>query len=175
MTKPLGYPVESISAKPDLSHGRSPTSGSRRGACPPCGAGETSVLFPATDRRYATTRKLFQIVECKGCRLIRLDPRPAAQELRSYYPPGCWIEPEDAITDRLEVFYRRLVLRGHLRFTERALRESEAQGIVLDVGCSSRAFLEMLAERGRKPVVGLDFALDESPAACPSRLRVALP
>ena len=165
MAKPLEYLVEPTSAKSDLSHDRSFFAESRGGPCPACGAGEASVLFAATDRRYATTAKLFQIVECEHCRLIRLDPRPTPWELRSYYPTGCWMESQTTVPGRLEEFYRRLVLRGHLRFTERALRESEAQGIVLDVGCGSRTFLEMLAERGRKNVVGLDFALDASPAA----------
>lgn len=134
-------------------------------ACPECGSPESRVLFPATDRLYGTTDRSFQIVECRGCRLIRLHPQPTPLELRNYYPPEFWIEPEATVTDRLEILYRRFVLRGHLRFVERALEESEEQGMVLDVGCGSGVFLNLLAERAHKNVVGLDFALDAATAA----------
>ena len=175
--------MESTSAKSNLTHDQPSSPGFPADACPACGGTETCVLFAATDRLYATTTKLFQIVECKQCRLIRLHPQPTPQELRDYYPADYWIEPEASIADRLEMFYRRLVLRDHLRFAERALRDSEEPGIVLDVGCGSGMFLKMLAERaakverggnvergakverGRKIVVGLDFALDAATAA----------
>lgn len=161
--------MDSVSAKPSLSHDPSAIPGAQRDACPACGATEMCVLFAATDRLYATTGRLFQIVECKQCRLIRLHPQPMPQELRDYYPADYWIEPEATVTDRLAKFYRRLVLRDHLHFAERAIRESEAQGIVLDVGCGSGVFLNMLAERAggteRRRVVGLDFALDAATAA----------
>jgi len=65
----------------------------------------------------------------------------------------------------MEQIYRRFVLRDHLRFVERALRESEETGLVLDVGCGGGLFLQMLAERGAKKVVGLDFSLDAANVA----------
>jgi SAM-dependent methyltransferase len=140
--------------------------------CPACGSLEAQVLFAATDRVYATTDRVFQIVECRQCRLIRLHPRPTPRELRDYYPPEYWIEPETTVTDRLEIFYRRFVLRDHVRFVARSFREweetrGEAEGstLVLDVGCGGGAFLQMLAERGRMKVIGLDFALDAATVA----------
>jgi SAM-dependent methyltransferase len=135
------------------------------GGCPACGAPEPRVLFSATDRLYATTTRFFQIVECRKCRLIRLDPQPSPLELRDYYPPNYWFVPEATAADRLEQWYRRFVLRDHLRFVERALAESEEQGIVLDVGCGGGLFLQMLAERRNVKVVGLDFSLDAANVA----------
>jgi SAM-dependent methyltransferase len=123
------------------------------------------VLFSATDRLYHTTDKIFQIVECRNCRLIRLDPQPEPLELRDYYPPGYWFIPETTTADRLEQRYRRFVMRDHLHFVERALKESEEAGVVLDVGCGGGLFLQMLAERQKVPVVGLDFSLDAANAA----------
>jgi SAM-dependent methyltransferase len=101
-------------------------------------------------------------------------------ELREYYPPDYWFVPESTTADRLEQWYRRMVMRDHLHFVERALRESEEQGPVLDVGCGGGLFLQMLAERGAKQVVGLDFSLDAAavawkrsgvPAVCSSLAR----
>lgn len=142
-----------------------PAAAAVRGVCPACDFEESSVLFEATDRVYATTEKVFQIVECGQCRLIRLHPQPTPWELLGYYPPGYWIEPESSLIDRLEGFYRRVVLRDHVRFVERALEESGEEGLVLDVGCGTGAFLKMLAERGHTHVAGVEFALDAARAA----------
>jgi hypothetical protein len=45
--------------------------------CPACESREARILFEATDRLYQTTRKRFRVIECRHCRLLRLDPRPA--------------------------------------------------------------------------------------------------
>ena len=133
--------------------------------CPACSGVGSQVLFPATDRIFGTTDKVFHIVECRQCRLIRLHPQPTPRELRDYYPRDYWIEPETTVTDKLEVLYRRFVLRDHLRFVERALAESGEPGLVVDVGCGSGAFLKMLRDRGRNKIVGIEWALDAAAAA----------
>jgi SAM-dependent methyltransferase len=122
-------------------------------------------LFSATDRLYHTTNRYFQIVECRDCRLIRLHPQPSPMELRDYYPAGYWFVPESGAADRLEQWYRRFVLRDHLRFVERALTESEEEGLILDVGCGGGLFLQMLRERRDCRVAGLDFSLDAANVA----------
>lgn len=86
-------------------------------------------------------------------------------ELRDYYPPHYWFVPETNTADRLEQWYRRFVLRDHLHFVERALTESEEEGLVLDVGCGGGLFLQMLAERRNVRVTGLDFSLDAANVA----------
>jgi SAM-dependent methyltransferase len=58
----------------------------------------------------------------------------------------------------MEEWYRRTVLRDHLRFVTRALEESGETGRVLDVGCGGGLFLGMLRERGHR-VLGLDFSV----------------
>ena len=72
------------------------------GVCPACSSAEASLLFSATDRLYATTDKVFQIIECRQCRLIRLHPQPKPGELRDYYPPEFWFVPGTTVADRLE-------------------------------------------------------------------------
>jgi SAM-dependent methyltransferase len=61
--------------------------------------------------------------------------------------------------------YRRFVLRDHLQFVERAVRDCREDGVVLDVGCGGGLFLSMLAERGAERVLGLDSSLDAAQAA----------
>jgi SAM-dependent methyltransferase len=115
------------------------------------------VLFEGTDRLYRTTRKRFRVVECDACRLMRLEPRPGPEELRRYYPENYWFAPEPGTAARLEEAYRRFVLRDHLNFVRRALRDAGQQGPVLDVGCGGGLFLRMLKEDGTR-VAGLDFS-----------------
>ncbi len=80
------------------------------------------------------------------CRLMQLALHlltPA--ELERYYPGNYWFEPESSAASRLEEIYRRFVLRDHVRFVERALKECGESGPVLDVGCGGGLFLGLLA------------------------------
>jgi SAM-dependent methyltransferase len=140
--------------------------GSREfGQCPACDSPLARLLFTAGDRRCATTNRVFQIVECCGCRLIRLYPQPGPEELRSFYPPEYWLPPEHDLDSRLRQKYRRLALADDVRFVERALRESEEKGILLDVGCGDGFLLSILAAAGDRPAIGLDFSLDAARSA----------
>jgi SAM-dependent methyltransferase len=133
-------------------------------ACPLCGNDRASVVLRQTDRLYQTTDKLFAVVRCAHCGLLRLDPQPAGEELRSYYPEAYWFAPDTSLVARLEEGYRRTVLRGHVRFVARALRRSKARGPLLDVGCGGGLFLGMMRQRGFR-VVGLDFSRDAATVA----------
>lgn len=124
---------------------------------------DVRTLFSATDRLYHTTDKSFLVVECKSCRLIRLEPRPSDKELAAYYPSEYWYEPAADAASRIEEAYRRFVLRDHLNFVVRALEDSGERGLVLDVGCGGGLFLQMLRERGF-PVLGLETS--HSAAQC---------
>ena len=53
--------------------------------------------------------------------------------------------------------YRRFVLRDHVRFAARAIRDSGAHGPLLDAGCGGGLFLGMMRERGFR-VLGLDYS-----------------
>lgn len=55
----------------------------------------------------------------------------------------------------MEERYRRFVIRDHVSFVSRAIRESGEQGWVLDVGCGGGLFLRCLSEQGLS-VLGLE-------------------
>jgi SAM-dependent methyltransferase len=133
-------------------------------ACVACGAEGFEPVFRASDRLYHTTAKEFSVVRCRGCGLLRLDPRPEADELRGYYPGNYWFAPDESAASKLEERYRRLVLRDHVRFVERALRESSARGPLLDAGCGGGLFLGMMRERGFR-VLGLDVSREAASMA----------
>ncbi len=126
-------------------------------ACVACGAERFDAVFQASDRLYHTTTKQFLLVRCQTCGLLRLDPRPDANELRAYYPDDYWFAPDESAASKLEERYRRLVLRDHVRFVERAMRQSSARGPLLDAGCGGGLFLGMMRQRGFH-VLGLDVS-----------------
>lgn len=151
--------------------------------CPACDQPQYRVLFHVTDRLYRTTQEIFRIVQCCECGLIRLDPWPAPDQLRRYYPDQYWYAPQACAADRLEEAWRRLVLSDHVEFVRRALRETGESGWVLDVGCGGGLFLRLLKEHGW-PVVGLDLSAraaavawkhNRTPAVCASLSAAPLP
>jgi SAM-dependent methyltransferase len=122
-----------------------------------CGSEGATPLFRQTDRLYHTTSREFAVVRCESCGLARLDPQPSPQELREYYPESYWFAPEGGAASRLEETYRRAVLADHVRFVVSALRQSPAQGRLLDVGSGGGLFLGMMRARGFRGV-GLDIS-----------------
>jgi len=114
-------------------------------------------LFEATDRLYGATDRKFHIVECRRCRLLRLEPRPTAAELPSYYPDNYWFDPDPSAAGRLEEAYRRIVLGDHLSFVRRAIESSHESGAIVDVGCGGGLFPRMLREQGI-PAIGMDYS-----------------
>ncbi len=133
-------------------------------ACVLCGSGVASRVMRGSDRLYHTTTREFDVVRCGECGMLRLDPQPAPEELRKYYPENYWFAPDTSATGRMEEAWRRLVLRDHVRFVAQALQASQSKGPVLDVGCGGGLFLGMLRERGYR-VVGLDFSREAAAVA----------
>lgn len=134
------------------------------GPCPACESTDATLLFRGTDRLYHTTDKVFSVIECANCRLVRLHPWPDPGELRAYYPENYWFSPQQDTAARAEELYRRFVLRDHINFAVNALESSRENGPVLDVGCGGGLFLRLLSERGYR-VMGLDFSLDAAKVA----------
>jgi len=143
-------------------------------ACLVCGGERWAPMFTAPDRLYRTTEKEFAVVRCQECGLMRLDPQPAAEELRRYYPENYWFAPDESTGSRMAEAYRRVVLRDHVRFVAQALGGGRARGRLLDVGCGGGLFLGMMRERGYA-VVGLDVSHEaaamawrrqQAPAVC---------
>jgi SAM-dependent methyltransferase len=132
--------------------------------CPACGRQKATTLYRATDRLYGTTTEEFTIVECAGCKLIRLEPQPQLSELYKYYPRSYWFAPGDHAAERLEETYRRTVMGDHVRFVQRAFENSGETGPILDVGCGGGLFLNMMARKGA-PVMGLDISVEAARVA----------
>jgi SAM-dependent methyltransferase len=160
--------VQSFASGADLngsaSRGAGDGPGTPRKECPGCGETGARTLFHGRDRLYHTTDKSFLLVECKNCRLIRLEPRPSLSELTAYYPAEYWYAPEEDTASKIEESYRRFVLRDHVNFVMRAVANSGHTGLVVDVGCGGGLLLRMLRERGLS-VLGLEKSHQAANAA----------
>lgn len=121
-------------------------------------------LCHGTDKLYQTTDKVFLVVECRECKLIRLYPWPEADEIRQYYPENYWYDPGGDAADRLAEFWRRFVLRDHVKFVRKAIESVEGTGPVLDVGCGGGLFLREL-NLPQNEIVGLDFSVNAASVA----------
>jgi SAM-dependent methyltransferase len=133
-------------------------------ACLLCGSPRSAAVFRASDRLFGTTTEEFAVVRCGECGLMRLDPPPPPEKLARFYPDAYWFSPDQTAAGRLEEAYRRLVLRDHVRFVDRALRSTRAQGPLLDVGCGGGLFLRLMRARGFR-AIGLDFSAQAAAVA----------
>lgn len=137
--------------------------------CPACGEPHARRLFRGTDRLYGTTKRQFHVIECTRCRLIRLDPQPSPADLAHFYPRHYWFNAanEDRVSPLAEL-YRRLVIRDHVSFVDRAVRSATVpagqKAMVLDVGCGGGLLLHYLQRRGHR-VTGLDYSIDAAAIA----------
>ena len=127
--------------------------------CLLCGQTAARPQLQGYDRLYRTTARTFDVVACAGCGLLRLSPRPLEAELAQYYPQQYWFSGDRSLAGRLEEAFRRLLIRDHARFLQRAYRHAGGAGPLLDVGCGGALLAAVLRQRGI-PAIGLDASLD---------------
>lgn len=132
--------------------------------CPACQSAEVKTLCRGEDFLSRATERLFLIVECKECRMVRLYPRPDPVDLRRFYPLQ---EPGDAHADApgfWKQMLRRFLFSDHVLFVRRALAEVPGNGPILDVNCGTGLFLREL-NLPQHRLVGLDFSADSAAIA----------
>ena len=131
-------------------------------ACNLCGADDVLHLF---SRRDELTRHpaAFNVVRCRHCGLIYVNPRPSLKDIGQFYPPAfvsyqfeadgsgdpglrSWLLAR--ITDAISAQRLRVVARRH------GLGPSTK---VLDVGCGKGGFLARVARDFGCDVTGIDF------------------
>ncbi len=99
----------------------------------------------------------FQIMRCRECGLLFLNPRPTLAEIGRYYCYGAYRQEfAPAVEDEpswLRRWNRRYSLNKLCRFVEKVKPEG---GRLLDVGCGTGNFLAQMQKRGAWEVYGLD-------------------
>jgi SAM-dependent methyltransferase len=110
--------------------------------CDLCGADEVKLI---------TVSNGFNLVKCRKCGFVYINPRPPQKILRDYYQ-GYFLE-EDEHIDAWKREFRSL----YLEVRNRINKAHKAKGRILDIGCSFGFFLELMRDDGWD-VFGLDYS-----------------
>jgi SAM-dependent methyltransferase len=130
-----------------------------------CGAGDDVVLI-GHDRLQGLPGK-FRVVRCRGCALMRTNPRPARSSIGAYYLPeyGPYLGTRiTSQTDRPRSFWRSMARRVFPFNAERL--PPLKPGRMLEVGCASGEFMHRMAARGWE-VEGIEFSPEAAASARP--------
>jgi SAM-dependent methyltransferase len=102
--------------------------------CPICGSNDIQKWLQAPDRFHARPQ-LFQLLRCPSCSLVWLDNPPSAEEMPYHYG--------DVYHDVISSIGEAEILRRWQK-QRQVVSELKSGGALLDVGCSSGAFLSTL-------------------------------
>ena len=103
--------------------------------CPLCAKELFFKLFQAQEYVFLKKQR-FQLVCCKACGLVFLNPQPSQQELQEFYPPELFVDKIDSFRVNTPQFMFLRKIKEATRF--------DKKGILLDVGCGPGYFLPSL-------------------------------
>jgi hypothetical protein len=120
--------------------------------CALCGGDSPRLLFRSRDLRYETTpRDEFDLVECGGCGLRYLNPRPTEAALAAFYPETYYSgRPKEPAREksRLRRIYPSRADRIIREKVGRAIRLIPPAGRFIEYGPSTGQFLWSLSRQG---------------------------
>jgi len=137
-------------------------------ACCLCGSEASHGVGSGTDREYPTSPDVFKIVECDGCGLRYLNPRPAQAELATIYPANYHaynIRSPDSASKKLPPVTRlrhRIYSRRFRRVFELLANRPSIE--MLDVGCGDGWMLDLY--KMAAPVSIHTHGVDFNPEVC---------
>lgn len=129
-------------------------------SCPcPLGCNASDrLVFTGRDRLHKLPGE-FTVVQCRGCGLMRTNPRPDAQSIGHYYPDeyapyiGTIIQPEQShsLASKAKKLFSVLI-----DFKTESI-PSIPTGKMLEVGCASGRLLQKMTQQGWE-VEGIEFS-----------------
>jgi 2-polyprenyl-3-methyl-5-hydroxy-6-metoxy-1,4-benzoquinol methylase len=115
-------------------------------ACNQCGSREADVVGRGSDREYYCSSDVFDIVCCRNCSLVYLNPRPTSDELPRIYPPSYHSYILDDAVDSKGSFITRMRQKAGARRFAPIMRHVRSLPKIdlLDVGCGNGWLLQVI-------------------------------
>ncbi len=113
--------------------------------CIVCQSRDRILLFRTRDRHYGIKGE-FNVVRCRICGLLHLDPVPTEEELTSYYAGSYYAFQPISKPDRWATLKQK-ILRSPIPNHDPSFR---TPGDFLDIGCGSGSYLAVMRSRGWK-------------------------
>lgn len=111
--------------------------------CPICASSENRLFLRSRDFRFGLSSELFQIVKCRECGFIFLNPRPVKNAIGDFYPAD-FNQRDRSLSYKIIEPYFKIVQRDTLRI----LKKHKPSGKALDIGCGNGDFVFALRKEG---------------------------
>ena len=107
------------------------------------------MVFSCKDMYYDISGEEFNVVKCRDCGLVYVNPRPTEEQIHSFYTNDYYcvdIEKEDLLREKEASLQAKFDKVKHL-----------TPGRLLDIGCQKGEFLYFMQQKGWE-VKGVDFS-----------------
>lgn len=121
--------------------------------CNLCDSDNYKIILEVKDYRCQTTDEVFNLVMCKNCGLIYLNPMPAVEDLKNYYPEEYYDVNSCYLLKFVNNFFGSLKIRNVLKYKNK--------GRLLDIGCGGGDFICRMKNEGFDI-----YGIDTSRKAC---------
>jgi 2-polyprenyl-3-methyl-5-hydroxy-6-metoxy-1,4-benzoquinol methylase len=128
--------------------------------CNLCGRDNAKYLF--RKRSFFQDKSYFDVVKCRNCGLIFVNPRPTEKALSNLYSKAYFVEADGLQGGYQDYLKDRDIILNEVNLNFRdisfkQIEESLGGRKCLEVGCAARFFLEFMHERGWE-VCGMDIS-----------------
>jgi 2-polyprenyl-3-methyl-5-hydroxy-6-metoxy-1,4-benzoquinol methylase len=141
--------------------------------CCVCDISDAELVGQGEDYEYSSTPDTFSAFQCNSCSLVYLNPRPAASEFETIYPPTYHAFD---FSPKKYGFVFKVRARLEAMRTLKRCRNLPDDARILDVGCGDGFHLSLLREYGNKKwnLEGIDLDRRAVDAATRAGLKVHL-
>ncbi|VVB86552.1 Ubiquinone biosynthesis O-methyltransferase [uncultured archaeon] len=105
--------------------------------CILCNSNDYEAIIETKDFRYHLSDDIFNVVKCRNCGLVFLNPRPEKDEMGKFYPSGYY----NASPGKSEKAFCNFVNRSKIN----KIKELKQHGRILDIGCGNGDFLSVFS------------------------------
>lgn len=105
--------------------------------CVLCNSNDYEMLMETKDFRYRLTDDLFNVVKCRNCGLVYLNPRPEKNELEKFYPADYY----NKTFGEFEKLFCNFLIQPKVN----EIKKQKKKGRILDIGCGAGDFLSVFS------------------------------